>query len=199
MTIRRKLITCLSFLGLVIAVLAGTAFINSREEAATLSTILNDRVIPMRDLKTIGDSYAEGIVNAAHRVRNDDISSAEGAKLVREGRKAIADRWKAYRLTKIEGEELTLANEAERLMAAAEKDMDIVQSILERGDRAGLDGYESETNQAAAPIIAAISKLVDMQITIAQAESNEALEEARTSLIISILLTIGGLVVLIVS
>jgi methyl-accepting chemotaxis protein len=193
MTLRTKLLSAILFLTVAIVTISGAAFYSSSQSGAALSGLLEHRVKPLQSLKEVADLYNEGILNAGHRVRNDNISIAEGAALVRESRQTIAQHWKDYRATNPAGEEAALAAEAERLMTKAAKDVENLQGIMERGDRAGLDGYETETYEAIAPISEAIDKLVEMQIQIASSDTDEAIQSANFMFILMLVLAAAGL------
>ena len=193
MTLRTKLLSAILFLTVAMVTISAAAFYSSDQSGDALSDLLDNRVKPLQSLKEVADLYNEGIVNTGHRVRNDNITIAEGATMVRESRQAIAGHWNDYRATNPEGEEAALAAELERLMTRAAKDVEILQGIMERGDRAGLDGWETETYEAVAPIAEAIDKLVEMQIQNASADTDAAIKNAQFMFILMLVLAAAGL------
>src|SRR3712207_2146372 len=96
LTIRGRLFSCLAVLAVSIAALAAAAFIGQQQSKSAIETILQARMVPMAHLKEIGDLLQQGVVEAGHQVRNDDISIAEGAGTVRQSRAKIAEHWQAY-------------------------------------------------------------------------------------------------------
>ena len=196
MTLRNKLVFSLAGLAMAIVALAGASYIISSAGERAFGTILEDRVKPLGQLKRVSDAYTKGIVDSGDLVRNDDITIAEGARRAREARKTIEENWKIYRGTYLTPEELQLVTQAEAAMQRAEKDLDILQGILDRGDRVGLDGWESETFAAVAPIATLVDQLVELQIRVAEEEANSALSTAHTGTIVIILFVIAGLATL---
>lgn len=197
MTIRNKLFACLTALALTIVLLATLSFWSMNSSKAALDTIIQDRVVPMRDLKIVADNYAVDIVDASHKARNGNFSFAQSAEKVRNGSRALQEHWKAYRATKINGEEATLAAEAEARMQSADAHVAELQSILESGDRSGLDGFVlNQLYQSIDPVSDSIGKLVDLQLKIAEENGRAAAATARSNRNIMIALILAGLLVL---
>ncbi len=85
MTIRSKLFACLAALALSIVLLATLSFWSMSTNKTALDSILQDRLVPMRDLKTVADKYAVDIVDASHKARNGNFTFAQSAAKVRDG------------------------------------------------------------------------------------------------------------------
>lgn len=182
MTICTKLFACLSALAICIVMLASFSFWSMSTSKAALDTILQDRVYPMRDLKAVADKYAVDIVDASHKARNGNFTFAQSAEKVRNGTLTLHDRWKAYRATEIDGEEASLAKDAEARMRVADERVTELQSILDRGDRAALDAFVvSKLYQSIDPVSNSIGKLVDLQLKIAVQTGGAATATAQTS------------------
>ena len=197
MTIKQKLLGCLALLGLATFLLAGAFWMSASQSETALSTVLKDRVLPLRDLKKVADSYAVNIADAAHKARNGNISFAEAGKDVREGSKQLHDSWGQYRATKIEGEEARLAEAAEAQMRKSDASVDRLLAILSAGDRPGLDRFVTgELYASIDPVSEAMAKLIDLQIEVASKETTAAVSAANTALTIMVLLAIGAALVL---
>ncbi|WP_082458279.1 Tar ligand binding domain-containing protein [Sphingomonas sp. Leaf10] len=182
MTIRAKLFACISALALAIVTLAGVSFWSMSTSKAALDTILQDRVLPMRDLKVVADKYAVDIVDASHKARNGNFTFAQSAKKVREGSALLHDRWKAYRVNQIDGEEAALTKDAEARMRIADERVAELQSILDRGDRAALDAFVlGKLYASIEPVSDTIGQLVDLQLKIAAQTGSDATTTAQTS------------------
>ncbi|MGH9944376.1 MAG: MCP four helix bundle domain-containing protein, partial [Pyrinomonadaceae bacterium] len=77
-----------------------------------MESIYKDRVVPLKQLKTIADMYAVNIVDTTHKLRNGNISWAEGQKNVDEATKVIDEQWQAYLSTVLVPEEEKLVKQA---------------------------------------------------------------------------------------
>ncbi|MBV7256465.1 HAMP domain-containing protein [Pacificimonas sp. WHA3] len=200
MTIRNKLFACLSALALAIAALVGTSFWEMNSSSSSLSTILADRVVPMRDLKVVADKYAVDIVDASHKARNGNVSFAESAKQVREGSATLQQHWESYRATKIEGLEAELVKEAEANMRVANTRVAELEAILKRGDRRALDAFVvDKLYESIDPVSDSIGKLVELQLEIAETTGTAAAASAKTNRNIIIGLVVAAAIVFFVS
>ncbi len=200
MTIRSKLFACLAALALSIVLLATLSFWSMSTNKTALDSILQDRLVPMRDLKTVADKYAVDIVDASHKARNGNFTFAQSAAKVRDGSENLHKHWKAYRATQIDGEEAALATEAETRMRVADEHVAELLTILNNGDRAALDGFVlNKLYQSIDPVSDSIGKLVDLQLKIAENTGNAATHTARMNRTIMIALVLGGIAVLAMS
>ncbi|WP_294203873.1 HAMP domain-containing methyl-accepting chemotaxis protein [uncultured Sphingomonas sp.] len=200
MTIRSKLFACLAALALSIVLLATLSFWSMSTNKTALDSILQDRLVPMRDLKTVADKYAVDIVDASHKARNGNFTFAQSAAKVRDGSENLHKHWKAYRATQIDGEEAALATEAETRMRVADEHVAELLTILNNGDRAALDGFVlNKLYQSIDPVSDSIGKLVNLQLKIAENTGNAATHTARMNRTIMIALVLGGIAVLVMS
>lgn len=197
MTIQRKLFSCLVAFALSLVLLAALSFWNMSNSKATLDTILQDRLAPMRDLKVVADKYAVDIVDASHKARNGNFSFAKSAEKVQSGSRILHEHWKAYRATQISGEEADLASEAESRMRIADERVSELQSILSSGDRSALDDFVlNRLYQSVDPVSETIGKLVELQLKIAGSTGNGATIAAARNRNIMMALILVGIVVL---
>ncbi|MCZ8158458.1 MAG: hypothetical protein O9256_00950, partial [Rhizobiaceae bacterium] len=74
MTIRVKLLACISLLTAALIIISGFTFFAMREQGQIANSIVSDRVVPMEQLKRISDGYAVSIVDTAHKVRSGALS-----------------------------------------------------------------------------------------------------------------------------
>ena len=96
MTIRNKLLACISLLTAAIVSISGFSFYAMREEGKIANSIVIDRVLPMEQLKRIGDGYAVDIVDTAHKVRAGAISPQDGLGHVDRALASSEARWRDY-------------------------------------------------------------------------------------------------------
>ena len=179
MTIGTKLTTCLLALGLIIVGLGGLGLTSMTGSEAALTTMLQDRVVPLRDLKIVADKYAVDIVDASHKARNGNLAFPDAADRVRQGVITLHRHWKQYRATEINAQEAVLADEAARNMRIADQRVAELGAILDRGDRAALDAFViGKLYPSIDPVSASIGKLVDLQIKVADETGTEARDRA---------------------
>jgi methyl-accepting chemotaxis protein len=78
MTIRVKLLACITLLTAALIAISGFSFYAMREQGQIANSIVADRVLPMEQLKRIGDGYAVSIVDTAHKVRSGALTVEQG-------------------------------------------------------------------------------------------------------------------------
>ena len=179
-TIRAKLMFCLVLFAVAFGATILTLNISVRSNTAKFDTLLADRVLPLRQLKAVADAYAVSIVDASHKARNGNFTLAEAEKQVSEGRSVAAANWKAYRATSISGHEADLAAVAESRIRSADAEADVLETLLKRNDRAGLDAFVVHRLYAAIdPVSAALGDLVSEQIRIAEKVTGDASAQNR--------------------
>ncbi|WP_448663315.1 methyl-accepting chemotaxis protein [Sphingomonas sp. CJ20] len=197
MTIKQNLFAAMAVLALTLVALVGAFTWSARSSEAALSTVHDDRVVPLKDLKLVADSYAVLIVDSAHKARNGNLTTAVALANVDHGSAEVADAWKRYRATRIEGQEEALAKDAEVTMEKARAATETLKSILRAGDKGALDQFVVRDLYAAIdPVSDAIGKLVTLQIDIAGKETDTALGRAHLAMVILAVLALVGIVVL---
>ncbi|MCJ8510263.1 MCP four helix bundle domain-containing protein [Rhizobium lemnae] len=82
MTIRAKLFSALLVLATALSLLAVEAFYALKQQSDVAQSIVNDRVVPMEQLKKIADAYAVSIVDTVHKARAGSLPSSEAVKSV---------------------------------------------------------------------------------------------------------------------
>ncbi len=197
MTLKQKLLAALVMLGVVLgALIAGFSWSATTSRNA-LHTVLADRVIPLKDLKRVADTYAVVITDSAHKARNGNITFEQAAKNIAKGQIDIDESWKRYAATDATPDEEALAKEAEDVMAKANAAVDRLEIILQNGDHAGLDRFvTTELYADVDPVSEKVGKLVDMQISVASDVTTSALGQANVASGIVIVLSLIALAVL---
>lgn len=174
-SLKSRVITIFSVValfGLVLsyAGLKGIEFSNNK-----ISTIYQDRVIPLQQLKTIADMYAVNIVDTSHKVRNGNMSWLDGQTNVDNALAEVNKQWKAYTATYLVPEEVKLVAEIEPLFAQANAATATLQSILRSQDEKRIAEFTtSQLYPAIDPLSEKISQLTQLQITVAAEEFNQA-------------------------
>jgi methyl-accepting chemotaxis protein len=175
MKIRTKLIALISVMLLFLASI-GYFSINSLNKVdSNMDSMYADRVKPLEQLKAVSDAYAVLIVDATHKVRNGNFKWDETRKSVTQARNTVHEKWKAYLITKIEGRELELVNEAKQSMQLADKVVDELEQIIKKEDREALETFvKNKLYQAIDPLTGKISELIDLQLHIANQLNTES-------------------------
>lgn len=197
MTIRTRLLACLAALGAAIVVLGGLGLGELRAQDARLATIIADRVVPLEQLKAVSDAYAVDIVDTAHKARAGSLPRTEALKRLAIARTRIARDWSAYRNTYLTPEEKQLVAAASERMPRADAALATLAQLLRDGDQASLAAFaDRDLYPAIDPVTAEVSRLVDLQVHVAQQAGREAHRAYTTTLMLMLLLIGAGLAVL---
>lgn len=169
MTIRVKLLACISLLTIVIVVISGFSFYAMNEQSKLANTIVADRVIPMEQLKVIADAYAVDIVDAVHKVRSGAFSFEQGQKSVDAAVGRIESKWGEYIVTYLTPEEKGIADEFLMVREGADAGVKELQALLLAKDMAGLAHFaDKKLYPTIDPLGTEISRLIDLQIRVAK-------------------------------
>ena len=156
-------VVALSSLGLGYNGLTGIESSNER-----LSSVYQDRVIPLQQLKVVADMYAVNIVDTSHKVRNGNLTWAQGEENVDNALKEVDKQWKAYTATYLVDEEKKLVAEAEPLFVKANAVTATLQNILRSQDNKRMAEFTtSELYPAIDPLSDKISQLTNLQLKVA--------------------------------
>ena len=118
-SIQARLVTAIFALAVMAAVIGMTGYLSMTHATGKIDTIIQDRVVPMQNLKTVSDLYAINIVDTAWKTRTGQISWQEGLKYVEAANGSIHSNWKAYTGTFLTPEEKILVASAQSAFVAA--------------------------------------------------------------------------------
>ncbi|GGI68333.1 methyl-accepting chemotaxis protein [Shewanella hanedai] len=156
-------------------------------------SIYNDRVVPLEELKVIGDDYAVYIIDAINKANAGALSAEEASKILRHASLSISEKWQAFLSTNLTEEEAQLSREANRLFSAADTS---VAQIIQK-----LDGLEGDITgelshdilplyDVVDPVSAKISELVALQLRVAGEEKHKVSEIYSSSVVLFITLNL---------
>ncbi|MEN7430728.1 methyl-accepting chemotaxis protein [Chromobacterium sp. TRC.1.1.SA] len=196
LTIARRLSVMVCAL-LAIPLLVGWYGLHTQEGIlGDFATTYNDRVVCLKQLKTVGDGYAVGIVDNAQKLRNQSQNAAGFLANLNKAQLDVRQQWGDYRATYLTAEEKRLADQAEAAMANANHSVDKLRQIVQSGDTAALQHYvDREMYPALDPVAQRIAALVDLQLRVAAEEFAQSQQRAAFSHAANIALIAVGVVV----
>ncbi|WP_372871330.1 methyl-accepting chemotaxis protein [Shewanella sp.] len=146
-------------------------------------TIYNDRVVPLEDLKLIGDDYAVFVIDAINKANAGGFSAEEARSGLADASQSINERWQKYMATELTDEERVLASEAQRLFGPANEQISKLHNKL-NGMSGNINGQLTSDimplYEVIDPISGKIAELVSLQIRIA-GEERENVEALHSS------------------
>ncbi|WP_165222221.1 HAMP domain-containing methyl-accepting chemotaxis protein [Affinirhizobium pseudoryzae] len=192
MTIRVKLLACISLLTAALIAITAFSFYAMRVEAEIANSIVLDRVMPMEQLKRIGDGYAVDIVDTAHKVRAGAMSPKDGLANVDRALASIEAHWKEYISTTLTAEEKQIADNFAEVRAKSNAGVENLRQILASGDRNALSDFaDQKLYPTIDPLGTDISKLIDLQIEVAKQDLDKG--NQLTSLLTTFMTTLSVL------
>jgi len=204
LSIGQRLLILMVVGGIMLFAVAGIGWKNQNESVASLKTVFEDRVVPLRDLAKIGEmmgsNTTELLLAMQHDPRNTfaavhnhplDLHLQNFSM-----RRAEIDRlWAKYMATYLTEEEKELAADfAEKRKAWVEKSAGFFGRIKE-GDfsPALMNELLTARTQHGVPAIEALDELSKLQERVAQEEYQKAMDGHRTGSLIYALIVFGGM------
>ena len=194
-SLKSRLLLLAGSLIFFIVILSGLALYGQYRTNDDLKTVYNDRVVPMKQLKTVSDMYAVNIVDTSHKVRNGNIPWEEGIRNINEAKKRLAEEWKAYTATFLIEDEKKLIAEITPLMQRADALCGNLLAVFEKKEQQQLDNIVTkELYSVIDPVTERLDKLVGIQQRVAKEKFQSSDQSFKITLIISIIFAVAALV-----
>ena len=162
------LFPCLCLIGLGVYALSALY-----EEHKSITTIYKDRVIPLRDLKTISDNYAVLVIDAVNKINDGLITAEDGRRMINDAKSDTDRRWGIYKQTFLTPKEEKLAASFEKLMMISNRDIELLLAHLQglRGLAKGqLDMFDGELYATIDPLADNLMQLINLQLDVSNEE-----------------------------
>ena len=171
LSIKSRLLALIATLLVLLIVSSVSAVTRLKASNDVLATVYNDRVVPLRQLKSVSDGYGSGMVDTAAKVAAGLLSPQDGLKALGEARATIAREWKAYLATYLNADETALVAQAGPLMKRADAAADQLEGLLKAGDIEGVKAFAAKDMYVAIdPVAGVFDKLTAVQLDVAAAE-----------------------------
>ncbi|GAB1100855.1 MAG: hypothetical protein Sw2LagPseu_24160 [Shewanella algae] len=174
---------------LLMLLLCGIAINIMNKIDSGVENIYSDRVVPLKDLKSIGDDYAVFVIDAINKANAGDFSAEQARTALDEADKSIKQRWQDYTATQLTARESQLVNEAKRLFIPADEQIKRLQNKLATMS-GNIQGQLSQEiiplYQVIDPISGKIADLVTLQLDVARQERDQAQNLYSSSVVLFI-------------
>jgi methyl-accepting chemotaxis protein len=160
-----QLVSSLAIAGIV----GGMGFYGMSQMADAMTSIYDDRVVPLEQLKRVSDAYAVNIVDTTHKLRANDLTWNE-AKQSLDGAIEIIDReWTAYLSTSLTPDEKVIVDKVAAAKAVADTKLGELETIFDTQNMPALDQFVlNQLYPAIDPTSEGISELTSYQLVAAQ-------------------------------
>ncbi len=150
--------------------------------STALSSIFADRVMPLRDLKVIGDMYNVDVVETAHKALSGALSREDALKNLQLAHDTVKKRWDDYLASPLVDKERTLAEDMKPRLITADKAVVHLVEILQSGRLTELGDFVAHSMYPAIdPVFDRLSALIDLQIEVAEQSTNTTLAHFESS------------------
>jgi methyl-accepting chemotaxis protein len=185
--ISTRLFILIGFLSILLIGIGFIGLYGISETNASLETVYNDRVVPLKQLKAISDAYAVNIVDTAHKVRNGNLTWAQGTRNTDDAEKAIKENWDAYLATYLVEEEKKLVAEIKPRMVVAEAAVNKLQEHFKNENHDALAEFTiKEMYPSIDPVTEKLDALSGVQLSVAKQEFDMSSARYKTIRVTSI-------------
>ncbi|HEX4845424.1 MAG TPA: Tar ligand binding domain-containing protein, partial [Geothrix sp.] len=128
----------------VAGILAALALIQINflhEEEHRVLRIFENRMVPVRQLKTVSDAYGIHILFAARQVRGGTLEIPEGLKRIQGARREANRQWTAFKAAARAHSDPEALARMDALMAYVDRDLDHLEQLLVEGHLASLGRF----------------------------------------------------------
>ncbi|HWU99982.1 MAG TPA: methyl-accepting chemotaxis protein [Devosia sp.] len=153
----------------IAAIVGGMGFYGMQQMDAKMTSVYENELIPMGELKNTSDDFFDAIKGDAHKVAIGMMSPADGAAGVEKAKQDAEENWKSYLSTDMDPSERALADKAQSALDAAMPKVDELVGLMQSGNMNGLNQFNtSELFQSFDPVGTAVDAASEYQAKSAQ-------------------------------
>jgi len=154
---------------LIAIIVGGMGYYGMSQMAAQMTSMYDDNLLAVEQLKSVSDDFFADIKGSAHKVANGSVSFAEGASTLVDAKKDAQTNWSAYVATEMGDDEKALADKGRAALDSAFTKLDELIGLMQRQDMAGLVSFNNtELYPAFDPVDSAFDALSSYQLDAAE-------------------------------
>ncbi len=170
-----RLALLLALLSLLMAAVGMLGLSGMGRTKQGLTSVYQERVVPLQRLKQVADLYAVDVVDTAHKVRDGALTAAEGARIIQQAREQIRQHWAGYLRSDMIPEEHRLVQQFEQRRSVADAAVATLEALLRAGDLEAIRQFAArEMYPALDPLQGVLGALVQLQLDTARAVYEQA-------------------------
>lgn len=164
---------------------AGLGCWQTWRQSQSMRTLYEDRVVPLRQIKSVSDMYAVNIVDTVHKFADGSLTPEQSLASLDQAVATIQRDWGAYLGTYLVPEERALIDKLKPLMAAADGTLPELRQAIQSGDRTRVaDIRATQLYPVFDPMQGVIGDLMALQLTVAQQINAESEAAVRLMLVV---------------
>jgi methyl-accepting chemotaxis protein len=157
----------------IAGIVGGFGYFGMNSMTESMTSIYDDRVVPLEQLKQISDAYAIKVVDTAYKLNDGSLDWSAAALNVEDALATIDQQWTNFLGTLLTPRETEIVETVKSSMVDADAAIDELQTILRTRNATALDQFIAETMfPAIDPTTETLSELTQYQL--------EAAEELRS-------------------
>ncbi|MEH3040339.1 MAG: methyl-accepting chemotaxis protein [Sphingomonas paucimobilis] len=175
----------------IAATVGGAGYYGMSALTRSMTSIYDDRIVPLRQLKKVSDAYGLNVVDTTHQLRARKLNWQQASSRIDTADQIVREQWSAYMRTSQTPEEAAIADAVKANMVRSDEAIRTLRSILARRDEAALATFADDALYPAIdPTTAEIVKLSDYQLEAARTarEAGMALSSTLTTYMIAVAL-----------
>ncbi len=178
MKLRTKLQLGFIVPALLLGVMGVSSIIGFFQINHQVETIYDDRMIPLKQLKTVSDEYLVGVIDTANKTHAGIMTRDQALQKINDAQVNIKENWEAYQKTYLTPEEKILADEVKKTASATDEQIDKFKTVLTtyQGEALikELNKFDGPLYKVTDPLSESIEKLIQLQLDVAQEERAKA-------------------------
>jgi methyl-accepting chemotaxis protein len=185
----------------IAGIVGGVGYFGMGSMADAMTSIYDDRVVPLEQLKMVSDGYAIKVVDTAYKLREGSIDWSDAAVNVDDAQAMIETQWGSFLGTHLTEHESEIVDAVKASMVGADAAVDELKTILRSRNTTALDQFVATSMfPAIDPTTESLSELIHYQLEAAQGLRAEgtALFNTLNWLIIGVSVLVTALAVLVV-
>lgn len=103
-----------------------------------IDSLYDDRVVPLKQIKTVSDNYAVNIVDLLHKYRAGTIERISLISAINEAKSTAEQEWQAYLQTTLTNEELQLVSNVENKLLPVQRHLSDLLGTINNGEFSSL-------------------------------------------------------------
>ncbi|QYO76160.1 methyl-accepting chemotaxis protein [Devosia salina] len=153
----------------IAGIVGGVGYFGMSTMADSMTSIYDDRVVPLEQLKQVSDAYAIKVVDTAYKLNGGTLDWSEAALSVQDAQETIDEHWTDFLGTHLTEREGEIAETVKSAMVNADSAIEEFNSILRTRNATALDQFISTTMfPAIDPTTESLSELIHYQLEAAQ-------------------------------
>ncbi|WP_371381127.1 methyl-accepting chemotaxis protein [Sporomusa aerivorans] len=185
------IIAIMSLLSIGVGVIGLQGIKNSND---SLKGMYQSRIVSLQELKVMSDNFTINIVDTCHKVKDGHMAWALGRSRLQEGTKAIKEQWTSYKNKPLTPEEDRMVSQIDGLFGIADGAIAKATEIMVKEDKNALSAFMiEEMYSSIEPVSGKLSELLDLQLTLANQEYQEADSRYTRLIMIFCTMIIAGL------